>query len=99
MKKIVYTLSFLAFFTLASKAQTPSAAPQQEPKKEVAPEKKTAQPSSSTSKKEETATGTAPRTRMAINEKGVPASKATTPKDKKDEKTTSTPGQPATEKH
>ena len=79
MKKIIYTLSALAFFALAGKAQTPS---KQEPKKETAPATEQSKPAAV--KKGEQAHEPKAGTRMAINEKGVPASKASTAKEKKE---------------
>lgn len=102
MKKIIYTLSFLALFAVAGKAQNatpiqeagksevmPPSTKQQAATAQQAPKKKTDE--STTAKEKPKSSGT----RMAINEKGVPATKAA--KDKKEEKTAD-PGQPATEK-
>jgi hypothetical protein len=109
MKKIIYTLSFLTVFAVAAKAQATSAT-SQEPKKETLNNKESlnsttdkrapgqAQPAKEA--QQPAAPTAAPKTRMAINEKGVPASKATEAKTKKEDKPAATPGQPtATEKH
>jgi hypothetical protein len=113
MKKIIYTASFLALFTVAAKAQSSSTA-QQEPKKEssikgesmqsevkkMPAQTKPAQPAQSAQPAQEAQPQpAAPKTRMAINEKGVPASKTTEAKTKK-EAPAASPGQPTTtEKH
>jgi hypothetical protein len=110
MKKIIYTLSFLTVFAVAAKAQA-SSATQQEPKKETvkgesmesevkrvpSPSKpaQSAQPAQPAQ-----AQPAAPKTRMAINEKGVPASKTAEAKTKKEAQPAASPGQPTTtEKH
>lgn len=116
MKKIIYSLSFVALTGFVATAQSTSSVQpinnaktmfvsepqQQEPKKEASKKSKE-------SKKEEItpvapAENAAParQTRMAINEKGVPASKetkttTTTPADKSKGQKTATPGQPASD--
>ena|SRR6218665_548139 len=106
MKKIVYTLSFLTVFAVAAKAQSASTA-QQEPKKETikgetmqSTDKRV--PSHGTPSQPapaQEAQPAAPKTRMAINEKGVPATKPAEAKTKKEDKPAS-PAQPTTtDKH
>jgi hypothetical protein len=109
MKKIVYTLSFLTVFAVAAKAQTKAAPQQQEPKKESLQtgDKKYPGPSQPATSSQPApapeAQPAAPKTRMAINEKGVPVSKTAEAKTKKEpQPAAGSPGQPAattTEKH
>jgi hypothetical protein len=104
MKKSLYTLSFLTLFTLAANAQSAVTPVKQEKEngakkvdgaKQTAPEKKTAEPV----KQEKATNESKGTTRMAITEKGVPASTSSkeakaTKAGTKEEKKTESP-QPA----
>jgi hypothetical protein len=87
MKKLVYTLSFVTLLGIAGKAQTMEPAKQDPKKGDGKPATITPVPNS-----EE------PKSRMAITQKGVPASR-TKEKDPKDAKAAEPKGQPTTEKH
>ena len=92
MKKLFYTISFVALLSIAGKSQTDKPAAKQEPAK-----KETIQSAATThdaAKDEKADQPKSTGTRMAINEKGVPASKAAKDKPAKEEKAVS-PGQPA----
>ena len=80
MKKIIYTLSFLAFSSLVANAQTSGAATPVQGTVGMTQPSPAQQKSAAELKKTETPTATEPQkgTRMAINEKGVPASKGGT---------------------
>lgn len=92
MKKLFYTLSMVAFFAVVSKAQAIEAAKPQDPN-QVDPKKKTelAPPPG------EAPQSNQPKSRMAITQKGVPASR--TKETNKDAKAVEPKGQPTTEKH
>jgi hypothetical protein len=103
MKKIVYTLSFLAISCVVANAQTQAVEIQTKPipaseVPKTSSLEKQQEPSSKDAKSVDSKKSTG--TRMAINEKGVPASKetstatATGDKGAKPQKTTA-PGQPA----
>jgi len=79
MKKIIYTLSFLAFSSLVSRAQTSSSLTPVQGTVGMIQPSPAKQKSATELKKVEPAESTVPQTgtRMAINEKGVPASKET----------------------
>ena len=98
MKKIVYTSSLLVLFAISGKAQ--SETKQQEPTKAAQEPQAKPAPAQKAEKAPAAAQPSSSGTRMAINEKGVPASKATATKEKKEDKPAS-PGQPvvAPEKH
>jgi len=98
MKKLIYTFSFATLLGLAAKSQTVNESAKQDGAKQSTP---AAVLVATESANEKTQKAPAPvsepksGTRMAINEKGVPASKAA--KDKsKEEKAQINPGQPAT---
>ncbi|MES2681631.1 MAG: hypothetical protein V4635_17175 [Bacteroidota bacterium] len=97
MKKLIYSISLVTLISIAGKAQTDKPAGKQEAtKKEAAASHEVATPQNVV--KEEKAPAAEPKnggTRMAINEKGVPATKAAkAPAAAKEEKAVS-PGQPA----
>lgn len=104
MKKVIYTLSFVALCSIAANAQSDKPAKQAQPAKTTT-ESKDAKPSETTlapNRADGSATDNAsstdnmptPKKRMAINEKGVPASKSTAEKPKTEK--AANPGQPAT---
>ena len=72
MKKLIYTVAFVAFISIAGQAQTDKPAAKQEPAKKEAAASHEMMNSSGNVKEEK---ATEPKTRMAINEKGVPAAK------------------------
>lgn len=95
MKKLVYTLSFVALVGLTSKAQEPVKQEQPAPVKKEA--KNNQRPVSETPAPEAKQPGEQPKSRMAITQKGVPASKS---KESKETKQADPKGHPATtEKH
>ena len=81
MKKTVYTLAFIALFSVMANAQAPEKAKKQEPAKSatvnpdgtVAPAGAATEAQPAEGKKSDTKPASG--TRMAITEKGVPASK------------------------
>jgi hypothetical protein len=100
MKKTLYTLSFLALFTIAANAQTHEKKIAQEQQTTKINDDGTISTISATEsvdkvekieKKEEPKPKTA--TRMAINQKGAPTSKTKTSKE--ETKKAESPGQPA----
>ncbi len=95
MKKLIYTLSFVAVCGIAAKAQSGDS--QQDPKQVKLEKAQPQQPSGTETKSE----GDKPKTRMAITQKGLPASKSAKVGDSKEAKPAENKGQPtsATEKH
>lgn len=78
MKKITYTLAFVALFSLTNKAQTLQTSPSADQKpmtKEQVNADGTLKVEENTEKKPEVKPADKPATRMAISEKGVPTSK------------------------
>lgn len=99
MKKLVYTLSFITLLGLAGKAQS-TAQPVKpvEPAKQTEPSKKENKATITPAGASEMPSSNEPKSRMAITQKGVPASKT---KENKDAKAAAEPkAQPtAADKH
>ena len=96
MKKLVYTLSFMTVLGFAANAQTKETAkPAEQQQKTAKPAEsaKPAQPAESVKPVEMQVPADQPKSRMAITQKGVPASKAKE-KENKDAKTVEPKGQP-----
>lgn len=93
MKKIIYTFSFIALFSIATKAQSNFTESKTTNKEIVVQDGNTKTNTVEEKKKEDKGNGT----RMAINQKGVPASKATA-KEKENKEDKNSKNQPVTEK-
>jgi len=95
MKKIILSLSLVALFSIAAKAQDSKNKPAQEPVKTVINADGTATTVTASPSTTEQTPAKKSGTRMAINEKGLPGSSKTEKKEStKEDKTTPPVGQP-----